>query len=72
MHIDIVKVLLSILRLGDEIFVSLILLCALGNLSSNTCLSFSLLLETGPKVFKVLLSETEAVLNLFFSLIRFE
>jgi hypothetical protein len=71
-HIDIVKVLLSILRLRDEIFVSLILLCTLGNLSSNPCLSFSFLLETGTKVFKVLLSETEAVFNFFFSLIRFE
>jgi len=71
-HIDIVQVLLSILGLRDEIFVSLILLCPLGDLSSNPCLSFSLLLKTGTKVLKVLLTETEAVLHLFFSLIRLE
>jgi hypothetical protein len=71
-HIDIVQVLLSILGLRDEIFVSLILLCPLGDLSSNPRLSFSLLLETGTKVLKVLLTETEAVLHLFFSLIRLE
>jgi len=72
MHIDTVEVLLSILRLRDEIFISVILLCTLGNLSSNPCLSFSFLLEAGTKVFEVLLSETEAVFNFFFRLIRLE
>jgi hypothetical protein len=72
MHIDPVKVLLSILRFRDKIFVSLVLFSTFGNLGSDTCLSFSFLLKTGTKIFKVLFSKIEAVFNFFFDLIRLE